>query len=139
LGFPTIRGTQTIDDKVDQSTFLSAANRNSNNEALGRIETYSCVNMHSSAGSMRSLDRIAGSLSKLEERFSSALSSPRLHLNENLDSFDLSPQESDVLTRSNLSRRSSLVASVKDFPFEKESSPVHKIPRRNTSAATHNV
>ncbi len=56
LGFQTIRGTQTIDDKVGQSTLLSAANRKLNNEALGRIETYSCANMHSSACSMRSLD-----------------------------------------------------------------------------------
>ena len=51
-----------LNDKVDQLNSISISASNISN----RVETYSRTSMQSSASSVRSLDNIAGSLSRLE-------------------------------------------------------------------------
>ena len=100
----------------------------SQNEALGKKEAYLRAGMHSSAGTMKSLESIASLLCKLDERVSLVLGIPRLHPGDNSKDGSSSGHGSGVSSRSNISQRRSSARSIRDTPLPNEFSRVLKYP-----------
>ncbi|MCJ1460013.1 hypothetical protein MMC28_010392 [Mycoblastus sanguinarius] len=85
-----------IDERSDQAALASMQNHNVQTHVLGRIEEYSKSGMYGSIESMRSLDSIASSLSRLETQVATLATSPMSSIRERIEDVNAESKRYDT-------------------------------------------